>query len=117
MGMGQGSFSIEGTFTIGSSPEFPVGTPLDLTISGFIAGGAESFLNQLYRDDNLLWTGSEYGQLPDSCQVFAGETLILNSIGGCNTAAAQQNIYLEVTPEPATLFLLTLGGLFLRRRK
>jgi len=106
------SFLIEGTLTIDSSPEFPIGTPLVLTISSLM-GTIGS--NQLYRDDKCIWFRGGSGEFIDSCQVFGGETLNLISMG--STSGAQVNsIFLDVTPEPATLFLLALGGLILRRK-
>jgi hypothetical protein len=114
--VGNASFSIAGAFTIGSSSEFPVGTPLNLTISGNIV--ASNFNNQLYRDGSLIWSSiSTGGSFADSCHVFAGENLILNSNGTAVGTTYSQQIVFEVVPEPASALLLVIGAALLRRKK
>jgi hypothetical protein len=115
--VGNASFSIAGDFTIGSSPEFPMGTPLDLIISGNIS--SSNFSNKLYRDDNLIWSRISFaGSFTDSCLVFAGENLVLNSSGSAVGVTSGQQIALEVViPEPASALLLIMGAALLRRKK
>jgi len=110
------SFSIEGNFSIASTPAFPSGTPLLLKISGNM-----SYLNsisKLFRDDVLIWNRNlTNGSFTDYCPVFAGESIAFINSGTYADTTCTEKITLEVVPEPATLLLLGLGGLILRGRK
>ena len=49
--------------------------------------------------------------------VFANETAKLNKVNGDSPVWSVDNITVTTVPEPATMLLLGLGGMMLRRRR
>ena len=94
-------------------------------IGGSNAGSADAFLSKFDSDGNNVWTtqiGTSGGDKSQSVAVdtsgnvyISGDTL--GDLAGSNVGERDAFLVKYETPEPATLTLVTLGGLMLVRRR
>lgn len=117
-----------GAITVGTSAEYPAGTPLLLTLSLTTSeegsNYSSNFRLSLTRGTNIVLDITEYSnstQKEWTCVAYAGETLTPalhhRSSGNPEAGAVLANVDMWTTvPEPTSLALLILGGLALRRR-
>lgn len=117
-----------GTLTIGTSTAYPAGTPLLLKVAAYTTGDDGAVSNsvdiQLSRGSDVAFAASSWHQLEPTewtVVVYAGETFTPWIRHSFSTDEESGASYLHVdmwteVPEPATLALLMLGGLTLRRR-
>lgn len=118
----------DGTIVVGTSAQYPAGTPLALTLAATITyddnPGFPYHHLRLYRGSDIILDVQEDSAAlcrEWTCVVYAGETLtpwLRQSASGNNeSGAVVTSIDMWTTvPEPASLALLMFGGLVLRRR-
>ena len=118
-----------GTISVGTSAQYPAGTPLQLILAttsteeGDATHSAKTV--RIFRGSEMLLdlkTGPWQEPTQQSIVVYAGETLtpwMLHGMTGDTGDYVKAWFHVDMwttVPEPATLALLMLGGLALRRR-